>query len=87
MPVVQVHAVGVERGLARADAADDREPHVEQREQQHRERQQHRQERGEPLRARSTCSGSICPVTTMAAALNTKPSSMAPESPMKMRAG
>ena len=73
--------------LPGADAPDDGQPHVEQRQQQHRERQQHRQERGEPLRARSTCSGSICPVTTIAAAENTKPSSIAPESPMKMRAG
>ena len=36
---------------------------------------------------RDTCSGSIWPVTMIAAAASTNPSSIEPESPMKMRAG
>ena len=75
-PVVQVHAVGVERGLAGADPADDREPHVEQREQ--RAPRAAAGSAGTPgtAAAASTASGSICPVTTMAAAAIMRPSSI-----------
>ena len=85
--VVQVLAVGAERRLARAQAAEDREPEVEQRHDQHRERQQDRDERGEQAaraehvvgtaRTRDAA-GSIWPVTAIAEAAISIPTSRAP---------
>lgn len=93
--VVQVAAVGGEGRLTAPGAPHDGEHQVGGRDRDDRQRQQqrdvdrHRLVHGVALEPenRFIASGSICPVMEIAPAASTRPISIEPESPMKIRAG
>jgi hypothetical protein len=85
--VVQVHLVRREGRLAPAGPADDGEDEVDEGDEEHRDRDQQRRASGSRLAAESKDCASTRPVALTAAADSMSPTSMDPESPMKIRAG
>ena len=87
-PVVQVALVGGERRVPLAHPPHDREQQVDERDRQHGERDEQRQRpaAATPSASLNAC-GSALVVAVVAAADSISPTSIEPESPMKIRAG